>query len=109
MASTDLLVKTVQKMDLKHGDFVVFECGSSVSSASMAELVKMVTAIGAARNIHLAAIVLRGDTTIKAVLRPSDVCAVCTQPLGDVRVGAGDGSMKDGGKFAHPECWKAKE
>ena len=68
MASNDLVVKAVRKLDLKHGDFVVFECGAGTSDAKCAELVNMVTMMGAARKIHLASIVLRGDVKLRTVL-----------------------------------------
>jgi hypothetical protein len=34
-------------------------------------------------------------------------CSVCGGPIFGSVIGTGDGSMRDGGSFAHPECyWK---
>lgn len=38
----------------------------------------------------------------KAVPNP---CSVCDFPIFGSTIGTGDGSMKDGGSFAHPECY----
>jgi hypothetical protein len=32
-------------------------------------------------------------------------CVYCKTPIFGSYVGAGDGTMRDGGKFAHPECY----
>ena len=32
-------------------------------------------------------------------------CSVCNFPIFGSTIGTGDGTMKDGGSFAHPECY----
>ncbi len=32
-------------------------------------------------------------------------CSVCNFPIFGSHIGTGDGSMKNGGSFAHPECY----
>lgn len=35
----------------------------------------------------------------------SNPCSVCGWPIFGSMVGTGDGTMKNGGSFAHPECY----
>lgn len=45
-----------------------------------------------------------------AAMKPSvpNPCSICRQPIFGSFIGTGDGSMKDGGSFAHPECYWRK-
>lgn len=37
-------------------------------------------------------------------------CSICHTPiLGGAFIGTGDGSMKDGGSFAHAECYRKEQ
>lgn len=39
----------------------------------------------------------------------SNPCTICGTPIYGSYVGDGDGSMKDGGRFAHPYCFRERE
>lgn len=45
--------------------------------------------------------------TAKKKPKPSvpNPCSVCGCPIFGSFIGTGDGTMKDGGSFAHPECY----
>lgn len=48
-------------------------------------------------------------TLNKRKFKPSvpNPCSICGTPIYGSFVGTGDGTMKDGGSFAHPDCyWK---